>query len=62
VIDKIVIASVSAVFGAGVAWATLKRMGKDVNGIGRKVNRLKDAALVFCPPEQRKEIAQFLDR
>jgi hypothetical protein len=62
VTEKIIIAAVSAVFGAGAAWATLKRMAKDVNGVGRKVNRLYVATLVFCPDEKREAIAKFLER
>jgi len=59
-IEKLIIAAVSVVFSAGVAWAMLKQLRRDVNGLGRKVNRMKDAHLTFCPAEQRKEIAEFL--
>ncbi len=63
-LEKIAIAGVSAVFAAGVAWgisrAQLDQLRKDVNGIGRKMNRLKDAQLVFCSESQRKELAEFL--
>jgi len=61
VIEKLLIALVSGIFSAGVAWGMLKQLRRDVNGLGRKVNRLKDMNLAFCPPDQRREIANFLD-
>jgi len=63
-LEKVIIAGVSAIFAAGVAWGTARaiigQLRKDVNGLGRKVNRMKDAHLVFCSESQRKEIAEFL--
>jgi len=63
-VEKIIIAGVSAIFAAGVAWGTahtmLGQLRRDVNGLGRKVNRMKDAHLVFCSESQRREIAEFL--
>lgn len=61
-IERLIIAGVGAVFGAGAAWAMLKELRRHVNGIGKKVNRLILLHLAFCPEDQRKAIAAFLDK
>jgi hypothetical protein len=64
---ELIIASVSFIFGAGVAWGMLKQVRKDLNGLGartrmdadglgKKINRLEHVALAFCPEEQREKI------
>jgi hypothetical protein len=61
VIEKIIIAGVTAIFAAGVAWAGLKQLRKDVNGLGRKFNRMERAIMAFCPDDKREKIAAFLE-
>jgi hypothetical protein len=63
-LEKLVYPALSAAVGMGVAWGVMRnkveQLRKDVNGLGRKVNRMKDAHLVYCSEAQRKEIAEFL--
>lgn len=62
-LEKIFIAAVSAIFGAGAAWATLKRIGKDVNGIGRKLSRTQLSQIIEIDDKaQRYKLADFLLR
>jgi hypothetical protein len=43
------IAGVSGlIFGAGVSWALLERLRKDVNGLGFKMRRFERNAVLFA--------------
>ncbi len=57
---------VGIIFGAGVAWTTLKRYGRDLNGLGRKQGLLEREMMVllmlWCPAEDRKWLAEVLLR
>lgn len=59
------------IFSAGIAWGTLARVRRDVDGIGRKVNegeriaarRYHNCSLAIlqaAPPEKESEISQLL--
>lgn len=61
-IEKLGIAAISAIFGAGVAWGMLKTLERHVNGLGRKVNAMRDAMLTYWPEDSRKDVAKFLHR
>ena len=69
-IEKLIVAAVSAIFAAGVAWGALKQLRKDLNGlgqrtrtdadgVGKKINRLEIVTLMFCPAEKREEIGRL---
>ncbi|HXU18964.1 MAG TPA: hypothetical protein VN788_00115 [Verrucomicrobiae bacterium] len=54
----------SALFGAGVSWGAMrelvKRLRLDLNGVGKKYGRLRDALLLAVPPEKKDELIRFL--
>jgi hypothetical protein len=61
----------TAIFSTGVAWGTLARVRKDVDGIGRKVNtgervaarryhNISLAVMQVAPPSKESEISQLL--
>ena len=67
----ILLVLISCIFTAGVTWAQFNRMRKDVDGIGRKVNKGETVAarryhncslaiLQAAPPEKENEISQLL--
>jgi len=62
--DAALLAAVAAVFGAGVAWGVMRsraeRLRKDLNGLGKKYARLRDALLLAVPPEKKDELIRFL--
>jgi c-di-AMP phosphodiesterase-like protein len=68
---QILISAVSLAFGAGGAHFLIKQSRKDVNGLGRKVNKeisrsstrhqnLTVALMLLAPEAQREKIADLL--
>ena len=57
------IAAAGAAFGAGGAYTIAKATQRQVNGVGRKLNLLRDAVLTYCPKddETREKIVKFLN-
>jgi len=62
---------ISTIFSAGAAWAIFKRQGRDINGIGRKVNQeqataarryhnISLAILISAPEAKESEISELL--
>lgn len=48
---------VAALLGIGGAWVTLKRLNRDLNGLGAKIGRLEkqhDILLMLLCPEDKK--------
>ena len=59
-------AAAGGIFGAGVAWATMRaRLNKtaaDVNGLGRKFGRLVALLILWADTdEKRKQLAQAVE-
>jgi hypothetical protein len=48
----------SFVFGAGVAWAQFRRMKRDLNGVGKKLEQLRWIVLHAAPEGKRQEIIE----
>ena len=60
-LSQVLIFAVGLIFGAGGAWVRLRMLKRDVNGIGRKNNRLMLMLLALTDdPEKRRWMAQFL--
>lgn len=64
-------AAISAIFSAGIAWATFKRLQKDVNCMGKKINDINENALrrhhnvsmvlmLVAPAEKEREIVELM--
>jgi hypothetical protein len=61
----------SAIFSSGIAWGAFKRLQKDVNAIGRKINEGEKDALrrhhnvsmvliLVAPSEKEREIVELM--
>lgn len=65
------IAASSVVFFAGGAYALLRSVRRDVNGVGAKIGQILErhrerannvnlALMLICKPEEREKVAHFL--
>jgi hypothetical protein len=53
--------AVTVIFTAGILWDQFRRMRRDLNGLGSKMNRLTKICLIYCRDEDRKEIGAMLN-
>jgi hypothetical protein len=47
-------------FGAGAYSMAIKAARKEINGLGRRVNRIVMSVIHICPAEKREEITALL--
>lgn len=47
-------------FGCGITYFTIKETRRNVNGLGFKVTKIKEAIIIFAPDEVREKIAEYL--
>jgi hypothetical protein len=58
---EILTGAVTIVFCCGMAWTWLKQVRRDVNGLGRKINKLQLLAVANEADEsKRKELARMI--